>query len=546
MKNNWIDVLDESLVKDFYNNQTSEEQQEGLNTTLSFGTAGIRGKFGLGEGRLNKFTVSKVALGFAHYLTSSIAHPVVVIHYDTRHLSPEFAQIIANILASHDIKVYLADTYRTTPDLSFAVRYLQADAGVMITASHNPKDYNGIKVYGEDGAQLSTDASAQLSTYIDKLGHPLHINVPSLTTELQSLIHSVPSEVREDYFKNVQDLVGTIPQSDLKVVFTSLHGTSVPIVPDILSSLNFNQFELVASQCEPDSDFSSVASANPEDHKAFDQSIELANLIDADLLIGTDPDADRLGIVERDAEGNIYYYNGNQIGALLLNYRIKQTEGLPNRIMFQSIVSGGLAKSLAQYHNVNFKEVLTGFKYIAAEIRHLSPEQNFIFGYEESYGFLARPFVRDKDAIQIVPLMIKYAAELKNEGRMLKDELEDITRNVGNFNDKLFSHTFEGTQGKAKIENIMTQFRSDTPTEMCGLKVIAIEDFETGKKTDLQNDEVSDITLPKANVIKIYFNEGFIALRPSGTEPKIKLYVSLSCDHFDVIAQKINDAIFNS
>ena len=320
----------------------------------------------------------------------------------------------------------------------------------------------------------------------------------------------------------------------------------MPVVPDILSSLNFNQFELVASQCEPDSDFSSVASANPEDHKAFDQSIELANQIDADLLIGTDPDADRLGIVERDAEGNIHYYNGNQIGALLLNYRIKQTEELPNRIMFQSIVSGGLAKSLAQYHNVNFKEVLTGFKYIAAEIRHLSPEQNFIFGYEESYGFLARPFVRDKDAIQIVPLMIKYAAELKNNGRMLKDELEDITRNVGNFNDKLFSHTFEGTQGKTKIENIMTQFRSETPSEMCGLKVIAIEDFETGKKTDLQNDEVSDITLPKANVIKIYFDEGFIALRPSGTEPKIKLYVSLSCDHFDVVAQKMNDAIFNS
>ena len=545
MKDNWINVIDDSLVKDFYNQQSSEEQQEGFETTLAFGTAGIRGKLGLGEGRLNRFTVSKVALGLAQFLQSKHDSPVAVIHYDTRHLSPEFAQIIATILASHDIKVYLSDTYRTTPDLSYAVKFLEAHAGVMITASHNPKDYNGIKVYGEDGAQLSTEPSNVLSDYINALGDPLTIELPQLSNEQQSLILSVPDEVREAYFKDVQSLVGDIPQSDLQVVFTSLHGTSVPVVPEILSQLNFNQFNLVEAQCKPDPNFSSVASANPEDHKAFDQSIALANQVNADLLISTDPDADRLGIAERDQEGNIYYYNGNQIGALLLNYQIKATSHLNNRLMIQSIVSSELAKSVARHHGVAYKEVLTGFKYIAEAIRNMSEDQNYLLGYEESYGFLAGPFVRDKDAIQIVPLIIKYASELKNEGRMLKDDLEDIYQQVGRHNDQLFSHTFEGAKGKAIIDDIMKSYRNNPPRTINGLDVLAIEDYETGEKVDFQTNETTPITLPKANVLKIYFKEGFIALRPSGTEPKIKLYVSLTIDHFDDVAQQINEEIFN-
>ncbi|MFW3612296.1 phospho-sugar mutase [Staphylococcus caprae] len=544
MKNNWMNFIKESLVEDFYNNQSAIEQKEGFETSLAFGTAGIRGKLGLGEGRLNRFTVSKVAIGLAQFLKSKNNAPVVVIHYDTRHLSPEFAQIIANILSNYKIKVYLSDTYRTTPDLSYAVRYLKADAGVMITASHNPKDYNGIKVYGDDGAQLSTEPSESLSTYINNLGQSLNIDLPN-TTNNEKFILSVPNDVRENYFKNIKNLVGYIPKSNLNVVFTSLHGTSVPVVPNLLESLDFKQFHLVKSQCKPDPNFSSVESANPEDHKAFTEAIKLANEVDADLLISTDPDADRLGITERDSNGNIYYYNGNQIGALLLNYRIKQTSELNNRIMIQSIVSSNLAKSLASFHQIQFKEVLTGFKYIAKEIKNLPNDYNFIFGYEESYGFLASPFVRDKDAVQIVPLIIKYASELKNEGKMLKDELEEIYKRIGNYNDKLFSHTFEGIEGKAIIENIMKKFRNNSPSKINELDIIAIEDFESGEKLDKRTGEVSEITLPKANVLKIYFEEGFIALRPSGTEPKIKLYVSLTCNHFDMIANQINDYIFN-
>ncbi|HGO4133876.1 TPA: phospho-sugar mutase [Staphylococcus aureus] len=540
----WIERANDSLVKHFYEQQSDIEQREGFESKLTFGTAGIRGKFGLGEGRLNKFTIEKLALGLARYLNAQTNNPTIVIHYDIRHLSTEFAQIIANVLANHQITVYLPDTYKTTPELSFAVRNLNTTAGIMITSSHNPKDYNGIKVYGSDGAQLSTDASELASRYIEEVGDPLQIDIP-ISKQNTSYIKSFPKSVTDDYMKHIQNMIGYIPKSDLQVVFTSLHGTSVPIVPELLQSLNFNQFNLVEAQCKPDPNFSSVQSANPEDHRAFDQAVELANKNHADLLISTDPDADRLGIAERDAHGHITYFNGNQIGALLLNYRIQQTSQLRHRLMIQSIVSSELTKSLARYNNVEYKEVLTGFKFIAQEIRQLDDHQNMIFAFEESYGFLSEPFVRDKDAVQIVPLIIKYASELKLYGKTLKDELEQIYQTVGRHEDTLFSHTLEGLEGKKKINAIMTKFRSNPPQEIQGLKVKAIEDYLTSEVYHLDKDTTSQINSPKSNVIRVLFDEGFIALRPSGTEPKIKLYVSLKCPNFDDVAQKINAMIFS-
>ncbi len=540
----WIERANDSLVKHFYEQQSDIEQREGFESKLTFGTAGIRGKFGLGEGRLNKFTIEKLALGLARYLNAQTNSPTIVIHYDIRHLSTEFAQIIANVLANHQITVYLPDTYKTTPELSFAVRNLNTTAGIMITASHNPKDYNGIKVYGSDGAQLSTDASELASRYIEEVGDPLQIDIPS-SKQNTSYIKPFPKSVTDGYMKHIQNMIGYIPKSDLQVVFTSLHGTSVPIVPELLKSLNFNQFNLVEAQCKPDPNFSSVQSANPEDHRAFDKAVELANKSHANLLISTDPDADRLGIAERDAHGHITYFNGNQIGALLLNYRIQQTSQLRHRLMIQSIVSSELTKSLSRYNNVEYKEVLTGFKFIAQEIRQLDDHQNMIFAFEESYGFLSEPFVRDKDAVQIVPLIIKYASELKLYGKTLKDELEQIYQTVGRHEDTLFSHTLEGFEGKKKINAIMTKFRSNPPQEIQGLKVKAIEDYLTSGVYHLDKDTTSQINSPKSNVIRVLFDEGFIALRPSGTEPKIKLYVSLKCPNFDDVAQKINAMIFS-
>ncbi|HDY9930740.1 TPA: phospho-sugar mutase [Staphylococcus aureus] len=540
----WIERANDSLVKHFYEQQSDIEQREGFESKLTFGTAGIRGKFGLGEGRLNKFTIEKLALGLARYLNAQTNSPTIVIHYDIRHLSTEFAQIIANVLANHQITVYLPDTYKTTPELSFAVRNLNTTAGIMITASHNPKDYNGIKVYGSDGAQLSTDASELASRYIEEVGDPLQIDIPS-SKQNTSYIKPFPKSVTDGYMKHIQNMIGYIPKSDLQVVFTSLHGTSVPIVPELLKSLNFNQFNLVEAQCKPDPNFSSVQSVNPEDHRAFDKAVELANKSHANLLISTDPDADRLGIAERDAHGHITYFNGNQIGALLLNYRIQQTSQLRHRLMIQSIVSSELTKSLSRYNNVEYKEVLTGFKFIAQEIRQLDDHQNMIFAFEESYGFLSEPFVRDKDAVQIVPLIIKYASELKLYGKTLKDELEQIYQTVGRHEDTLFSHTLEGFEGKKKINAIMTKFRSNPPQEIQGLKVKAIEDYLTSEVYHLDKDTTSQINSPKSNVIRVLFDEGFIALRPSGTEPKIKLYVSLKCPNFDDVAQKINAMIFS-
>lgn len=540
----WIERANDSLVKHFYEQQSDIEQREGFESKLTFGTAGIRGKFGLGEGRLNKFTIEKLALGLARYLNAQTNSPTIVIHYDIRHLSTEFAQIIANVLANHQITVYLPDTYKTTPELSFAVRNLNTTAGIMITASHNPKDYNGIKVYGSDGAQLSTDASELASRYIEEVGDPLQIDIPS-SKQNTSYIKPFPKSVTDGYMKHIQNMIGYIPKSDLQVVFTSLHGTSVPIVPELLKSLNFNQFNLVEAQCKPDPNFSSVQSANPEDHRAFDKAVELANKSHANLLISTDPDADRLGIAERDAHGHITYFNGNQIGALLLNYRIQQTSQLRHRLMIQSIVSSELTKSLSRYNNVEYKEVLTGFKFIAQEIRQLDDHQNMIFAFEESYGFLSEPFVRDKDAVQIVPLIIKYASELKLYGKTLKDELEQIYQTVGRHEDTLFSHTLEGFEGKKKINAIMTKFRSNPPQEIQGLKVKVIEDYLTSEVYHLDKDTTSQINSPKSNVIRVLFDEGFIALRPSGTEPKIKLYVSLKCPNFDDVAQKINAMIFS-
>ncbi|MBU6132857.1 phospho-sugar mutase [Staphylococcus xylosus] len=542
MKNNWEKHKEESYVEYFYNKQNIETQNEGYNSKLEFGTAGIRGKFGLGEGRLNKFTIGKVALGIANYLNSQTKSPSVVIYYDTRHLSCEFSELIADILATKNIIVYTSSEYRSTPELSFAVRHLKTTAGIMITASHNPKDYNGIKVYESDGAQLDTDSSMVLSGYIDELGDPLNIDMKIDVHKREKYVHLINDEVRENYIKHVTNSVGIIPESNLKVVFSSLHGTSVPIVPTILERLKFKSFSLVEKQCVPDPDFSSVNSANPEDHKAFDKAIEEARKIQAGLLICTDPDADRVGIVEIDPNDNVYYYNGNEIGALLLNYRIKETSHLNNRVMIQSIVTSELGRSIAKANNVLIKEVLTGFKFIAKEIRDFSPDYNFIFGYEESYGYLAEPFVRDKDAIQIVPLIIKYASELKNTGRLFKDELNDIYKIVGKHNDKLFSQTFEGENGKSKIDRIMNEMRIHPPKSIAGLNVIRVEDYK--KQERVESGRVTKINLPKADVLKIYFESGFIALRPSGTEPKIKLYVSLKSDDFQYLADEINKKIF--
>ncbi|QIH75677.1 phospho-sugar mutase [Macrococcoides canis] len=542
----WESHIDDSLISiEAYEKLSEQDKQEGYVGNLSFGTAGIRGKIGLGPNRLNKFTVQKVATGLAQYLTELKEDPSVVIAYDTRHFSPEFCDTIAEVLGHHNVKTYIFDRYHTTPELSFAVRHLNKDAGVMITASHNPPEYNGIKIYGPDGGQLALEASQRVSAFIDDIDDIFALKHSNKDELLQrKMIEYLDDKIIDAYKSEVISLVENIPASDLKVVFTSLHGTSVPIIPELLDALNFTQYEVVKEQAIPDGDFTSVKSANPEDHDAFDMAVKYAKASNADLLIATDPDADRMGIVAH-VDGKFHYFNGNQIGALLLHYRIRSTESLKNRAAVKSIVTSELGRKIAEANNVKMFDVLTGFKFIAEKIAQFesTSEYNYIFGYEESYGYMAGPFVRDKDAVQIVPLIIKLASELKNEQRTIVDEMNDIYSRYGHYQEQLFSHTFEGQEGKAHIEKIMNDTRTNFPSEIAGLKVIRVDDYLA--QTSYSEGSETKIDLPKADVLKFHFDNGWIALRPSGTEPKIKLYVSLITDDIASLAQEMNKAFFN-
>ncbi|WP_428700825.1 phospho-sugar mutase [Staphylococcus coagulans] len=540
LKAQWMSHLDESLVKSFYEEQTKEEQEAGFEDVLTFGTAGIRSTFGLGPGRLNKFTIRKVALGLAQYLKQKNEHPTVVIHFDTRFLSHEFSQEIARVLATEGVSVVLADTYKSTPELSFAVRELKATAGVMITASHNPSHYNGIKIYGSDGGQLLPKASEDLSQYINAIESPLEIEAQDFNSlKKEKLITSLPTEVTEAYKQGVKDLVGTIEENSARVVLTSLHGTSLPIAADILTELGFDNYVIETTQSKPDGRFPTVKSANPEEEAAFEFGKRLAEQENASLIIATDPDADRFGFVERYEDGSTRYFNGNEIGLILLKLRYQQLQTSGNAFyMVKSIVTGALSEVLASALDIKVVNVLTGFKYISEELE-LRQQQNddaqLVLAFEESHGYLAKDLSRDKDAIQFIPLLVKYKQLLYQNGLTFKAVLEDIYKEIGRYKDLTLSPSFEGPKGRQKIEAMMTYFRNDTSEHIVGLKVKTKEDYLTQKTTHLPTGEETAIMLPQADLIRYTFDEGFIALRPSGTEPKIKIYFSLNVPDFKAL-----------
>ena len=540
----WEEHIGNSFItEEAYEALTEEEKSDAFSDTLSFGTAGIRGKIGLGPNRLNRYTVEKVALGIAHNLEGA-TDPLVVIGYDTRHFSPEFAETMTGVLVQNDVNVRLSEKYISTPELSFHVREHGADLGIMITASHNPPEYNGIKVYGPDGAQLIDAPAASLSEKINAIEDIFNIGTVSFDEALESgKAQYISVEMEDQYRARITSFIPEIPSSDMKVVFSSLHGTSVPIVPDLLDSLDYENYQLVKDQCRPDGDFPTVKSPNPESEDAFEAARRLGTDTGADLLIATDPDADRIG-VEVLHDGNYVHLNGNQLGILLLKHRLEHHKG-STPVVIKSIVTSDLGRKITEDKGGEMIEVLTGFKYIGEQIEAMEGESDrtFVLGYEESYGYLLEPFVRDKDAIQIVPYIIGMASELKNSGRTLVDELEAVYETYGRRMEVLFSHTFEGTSGKEKINEIMRQFRTNTPNELDRREVVMTEDFKTQKRT-YRDGTSEDIELPKADVIKIHFYDGWIALRPSGTEPKIKLYVSLDSDHIEQEAKLINDMIF--
>lgn len=549
MKSEWLDKLDESLVKTFYEAQTDKEIEEGFSGNLTFGTAGIRSTFGLGPGRLNAFTVRKVALGLSQYLKEKYNNPSVVIHFDTRLLSKAFSEEMASVLAQNNIITILSENYKSTPELSFAVRYLKSSAGVMITASHNPKNYNGIKIYDQNGGQLLPDESEDLSQYINAIERPLQIDGDNFNSLLNDKkITYMSHEVTEAYKNEVKDLVGDIPEKDAKVVLTSLHGTSLPLASTILSELDYDNFVIEKEQSTPDGNFPTVAIANPEDEAVFERGIKLANDTDAQLIIATDPDADRLGLIERYDDETYRYFNGNEIGILLTKLRFQDlVEEGKQLYMIKSIVTSELAERLALALDVEVNNVLTGFKYISNLLEEESTQQDkqLLIAFEESHGYLAKPFSRDKDAIQMVPLLIKYKNLLANNGMTFKDTIDDIYAHIGAYKDKTLSPTFEGAEGIEKITKIMDQFRNEDVSTICGLEVKQIEDYQLGTIKNVTEDSTEALSLPETNLIRFIFDEGFIALRPSGTEPKIKLYFSLNIEDIDALTNQFKDEYIN-
>ncbi|GAA4718562.1 phospho-sugar mutase [Brevibacillus fulvus] len=509
---------------------------------LEFGTAGMRGIIGAGTNRMNLYTVRRATEGLARYIRSQNKREKgVVIAYDSRHMSRQFAEAACGVLAAHGIKSWLFAELRPTPMLSFAVRHLHAAAGIMITASHNPPAYNGYKVYGEDGGQISSSTAAQILQQIAAVEDELRVPFLSYAEgENQGLIEQLGEEIDQVYVKQVLSLSRNPEKvrqmaDHMQIVYTPLHGTGNKPVRRVLAELGFSQVAVVPEQELPDPNFSTVTSPNPEEHQAFVMALELARQSNADLVLGTDPDADRVGMVVRTAQGDYQILNGNQTGALLLAYLLEHaaaTGSLPeNGVILKTIVTSDLGRAIAASYGVETVETLTGFKYIAEKIANYEQtgERQFLFGYEESYGYLIGTFVRDKDAVQAALLLCEMAAYYKSKGKRLDQVLQALYQQFGYFVDDLLSFTFKGKEGQQQMAKLMTRLRQEPLTRIAGYPVVSVLDYAQGRDG-----------LPPSDVLKFILEDGsWLAIRPSGTEPKIKFYLSSLAQEEDRAHEKL-------
>lgn len=522
--------------------QNEAKLEDAFYKNLEFGTGGMRGEIGVGTNRMNVYTVRKATKGLADFIKSfgqEASKRGVVIAYDSRHKSPEFALEAARTLATEGIKAYVFDELRPTPELSFAVRELHAYAGIVITASHNPPEYNGYKVYGPDGGQLPPKDADQLTDYVEAIENELTIQVdPVDALKQQGLIEIIGEKLDEAYNKQLL----TVPENkqlsdevDVKIVFTPLHGTSNKSVRRALQDLGYHNVHVVKEQELPDPNFSTVKSPNPEEPAAFTLAIELGKKEDADILIATDPDADRLGIAVKNNKDEYVLLTGNQTGALLLDYLLSQKKEkgtLPdNGVVLKTIVTSEIGRAVAASYGLETIDVLTGFKFIAEKIHEFegTGSKEFLFGYEESYGYLIKDFARDKDSIQASILTVEVCAYYKKKGLTLYEGLLEVFKKYGYFLEGLRSLTLKGIEGAKQIQDILHHFRTNPPTELAGHKVLVREDYQSSKRlvAGLNREEI--IELPKSNVLKYFLDDGtWICLRPSGTEPKIKFYFGIT------------------
>lgn len=518
----------------------NEALEDAFYTPMEFGTAGMRGLIGAGINRMNIYTVRQATEGLARFMDTLDEETKlrgVAISYDSRHMSQEFAFEAARVLGAHGIPSFVFESLRPTPELSFTVRHLHAYAGIMITASHNPKQYNGYKIYGEDGAQMPPKESDMITNYIREVDDLFAVEVADKDALINdNTLQVIGSEVDEVYLENAKEV--TIDRElvaeegkTMKLVFTPLHGTGGMLGEKALRQAGFEDFTMVPKQAMPDPEFPTVEHPNPEFTEAFDLAIKLGKSQKADLLVAVDPDADRLGAAVRQPDGEYELLTGNQIAALMLNYILtarKKAGNLPaNGALVKSIVSSEFAAKVAADFGIETINVLTGFKFIAEQIQHFEEtnEHSFMLGFEESYGYLIRPFVRDKDAIQSLVLLAEVAAFYKKQGKNLYDGLQELFEKYGYFAEKTIALTFDGIEGAQEIKDLLAKFRQELPTDFAGYKVIAAEDYQASSRQDAEGN-VTTINLPKSNVLKYFLEDGtWIAVRPSGTEPKIKFYI---------------------
>ena len=549
---------------------TTNEKEDAFYTNLEFGTAGMRGVIGPGINRMNIYTIRKANVGFAEYLIEHVKNAKergVAIAYDSRHFSPEFAMESAKVLATHGIKTYVFEDVRPTPLLSFAVRHLGCAGGIVITASHNPPSYNGYKIYDESGCQTLPIEGDKVIANVNAVDDVFQIHAQS-ESELRSagLIVTVGAEVDEAYLACVKalEINADVDKQALKIVFSPLHGTAGSLTTTLMADCGYTGLHLVEEQLAPNGHFPTVNYPNPEDAAAFEYAIRKGHVVDADILLATDPDADRMGVAVKVSAGeyvletcpfNLTSYpvfksddryvllTGNQTGALLTYYLLSQRKAkgtLPAKgRLFDTIVSSRLAAKIAQSYGLEVVSTLTGFKFIGEQVRLMEDtEYEYVFGYEESYGSMIGDFVRDKDAIQAVLMLSEAAAYYKAQKKTLYDVLNDIYSEYGFYQEDLINIALAGKEGSEKIDLLLRAFRQTPPVEIAGLKVVAIEDYQTRKR--LVEGNITEIDLPVANVLKyILEDDSWFALRPSGTEPKAKIYMSVHTDSKEATSERI-------
>ncbi|MBU5456187.1 phospho-sugar mutase [Caproiciproducens sp. MSJ-32] len=537
----WLisEIIDNDIKEELRNIKEEKEIEDRFYKDLEFGTGGLRGVIGAGSNRMNIYTVSKATQGFANYLNKNFDNPSVAIAYDSRNMSKEFSKAAALTLAANNIKVYLYESLRPTPMLSFAVRHLKCNGGIVVTASHNPKEYNGYKVYDEFGGQVTDEKANLIINEVNKVNDFSLIKTISEEKALEdNLLQYIGEDVDKAYIDAVKSL--TIRKKlvkdkakDLKVIYSPIHGSGNMPVRRVLKELGYENVQVVKEQELPDGNFPTAPYPNPEDPKVFKLALEMAKESNPDLIFATDPDADRIGVVVKDNEGEFRVLTGNQTGLLLCEYilkSLKEENKLPkDGSIIKTIVTTDGVKGIAKEYDVEVEEVLTGFKYIGERIREYKENKNktYIFGFEESYGYLAGDFVRDKDAVIAATLIAEMTLYYKEQGKSLYDALIDLYDKYGYFKETLVSFELKGKEGSEKIAKCIDSFRNNNIETLDGLKVIIKNDYKLREEVNVLTGEKKEINLPKSNVLKfILENEAWFVIRPSGTEPKMKAYIA--------------------